>query len=57
MTVMQAVALAGGFTYRARESSVVIRRALKSGGYREEEAGPTAPVFPGDTVRVRERFF
>jgi protein involved in polysaccharide export with SLBB domain len=57
MTVMQAVALAGGFTHRARESSVVIRRALRGGGQREEEAGPTAPVFPGDTVRVKERFF
>jgi polysaccharide export outer membrane protein len=57
MTVMQAVALAGGYTHRARESSVVIRRRLKGGGYREEDAGPTAPVFPGDTVRVRERFF
>lgn len=57
MTVMQAVALAGGFTHRARESSVVIRRALKGGGHREEDAGPTAPVYPGDTVRVRERFF
>jgi len=57
MTVMQAVALAGGYTHRARETGVVIRRALKGGGYREEDAGPTAPVFPGDTVRVRERFF
>jgi len=57
MTVMQAVALAGGFTHRARETSVVIRRVLKGGGYRDEEAGPTAAVLPGDTVRVRERYF
>lgn len=57
MTVMQAVALAGGFTHRARETSVVIRRALNGGGYREEDVGPSTPVLPGDTVRVRERFF
>jgi polysaccharide export outer membrane protein len=55
MNVVTAVALAGGFTYRADEGDVYIRR----GGKPEEEypADETTAVLPGDIIRVTERFF
>lgn len=55
MTVLNAVAVAGGFTYRANDSQVYITR---NGG--EEVAyqvGRSIRVLPGDIVRVPERFF
>jgi polysaccharide export outer membrane protein len=56
LTVMDAVATAGGFTYRANESKVYLRR---SGSTIEEIYPLDAPVliFPGDNVRVPERYF
>jgi polysaccharide export outer membrane protein len=56
LTVMDAVATAGGFTYRANESKVFLRRA----GAGIEEVYPLdAPilVFPGDNIRIAERYF
>jgi polysaccharide biosynthesis/export protein len=56
LTVMDAVASAGGFTYRANENKVFLRRA---GGGVEEAYSLDAPVpvFPGDNIRIPERFF
>src|SRR3981081_382291 len=56
LTVMDAVASAGGFTYRANENKVFLRR---SGGSVEEVHALDAPVpvFPGDNIRVPERYF
>jgi len=54
MTVLEAVALAGGFTYRARTSKVYIRRA---GGQEEVLIAVTEIVMPGDIIQVRERIF
>ena len=56
MSVLNAVALAGGYTYRANESSVYIRRR----GATEESLAPVdqrTRVNPGDIITVRERFF
>jgi protein involved in polysaccharide export with SLBB domain len=56
MSVLNAVALAGGYTYRANETSVYIRRR----GAREESLAPVdqmTRVQPGDIITVRERFF
>jgi polysaccharide export outer membrane protein len=56
LMVMDAVAQAGGFTYRADEHKVFIRPK----GAREEEAYPLAlpiPVHPGDNIRIPERYF
>lgn len=56
LTVLDAVASAGGYTYRANESKVVIRRA----GSAVEETHPLdapVPVFPGDNIRIPERYF
>jgi polysaccharide export outer membrane protein len=56
MNVLNAVALAGGFTYRAREGEVYIKHA---GSNEEEEVDVEAggKVQPGDIIRVKERFF
>jgi polysaccharide export outer membrane protein len=56
LTVMDAVASAGGFTYRANENKVYLRR---SGGSVEEIYALDAPVpvFPGDNIRIPERYF
>jgi polysaccharide export outer membrane protein len=56
MTVLNAVATAGGFTYRANRRRVFIRRANET----EELSYPltiATPVLPGDTVRIGERLF
>jgi len=56
LTVINAVALAGGYTPRANTSHIVITRASdRAAG--EKEVPQTAAVFPGDVVRVPERFF
>lgn len=56
MTVINAVALAGGFTYRARQSKVHITRA-NDPNKKSTDAGPETPVFPGDVIEVPERYF
>ena len=55
MNVLNAVAVAGGFTYRANQTQVYIAR-----GGNEETAysvNQSVQVLPGDIVRVPERFF
>jgi polysaccharide export outer membrane protein len=56
LTVLDAVASAGGFTYRANENKVYLRRA---GGATEQvfSLDSPVPVFPGDNIRIPERFF
>lgn len=56
MSVITAVALAGGYTFRADESDVYVRRA---GADKEVEmpASEKTKVEPGDIIRVPERFF
>jgi polysaccharide export outer membrane protein len=55
MTVINAVALAGGFTYRADQDDIVISRGGSSGP--ELEAALDTEVLPGDIIEVQERFF
>jgi len=55
MRVVNAVAMAGGFTYRARESELLISRAAGSG--EKEAADQNTMVLPGDVIEVPERFF
>ena len=54
MTVITAIALAGGHTYRARKDKYKVRRA-KTGA--TETVKGTAIVFPGDVIEVLERWF
>lgn len=56
LTVLQAVALAGGFTYRAREDKLSIQRAGDPTGAKRPVQGADA-VLPGDVIEVRERYF
>jgi len=56
MDVRQAIAIAGGFTRRARTSTVTVIRETAEGAM-EIEAKPDAPVLPGDTIEVERRLF
>lgn len=56
MTVINAVALSGGFTYRAEEDEFKIKRRI-GGQVKAIEAEPGTEVLPGDVVTVAERFF
>lgn len=56
MTILNAVAMAGGFTYRADKDDMYIKRAKDPEG-REVEATAETAVMPGDVIRIRERFF
>lgn len=56
MVVMHAVALAGGFTYRARENEFYITRSIDP-EHQMRLTGPNSPVLPGDLIVVRERYF
>lgn len=56
MSVLTAVSIAGGFTYRAKEKDVIISR--KIGGRRVTgKAAVTDAVQPGDQIQVTERWF
>lgn len=57
MTVLEAIALAGGYTYRARTSRVTILRPGLAGQMQELDGGPATPLLPGDGVAVPERVF
>ena len=57
MSVINAIALAGGFTYRAKESSFYLDRTGKDGKKSRIDAGPDTQVQPGDVITVRERYF
>lgn len=56
LTVMNAVATAEGFTYRADMSTVYVRHAADS-SEKEEPLTATAAVLPGDTIRITQRYF
>jgi polysaccharide export outer membrane protein len=55
MTVINAVALAGGFSYRADQDDIVISRGGSNGP--KVQAQPDSEVLPGDIIEVTERFF
>lgn len=55
MSVINAVALAGGFTFRARENAISVQRG--GSGAPEVVVTPDTPILPGDIIRVPERFF
>lgn len=52
MTLLNAVALGGGYSYRAQQSYAIVTRDGKD--YR---AGPTSRLLPDDIVRIPERYF
>lgn len=56
LTVQDAVAMAGGYSYRANTGKVYIRHAGANNEV-EVDLGQRVPLQPGDIVRVPERFF
>jgi protein involved in polysaccharide export with SLBB domain len=55
MNVLNAVALAGGFTYRAKQDEFILQRGgTNTAG---SEVGIDTPILPGDVITVQERFF
>lgn len=56
LTILNAIATAGGYTYRANTRRVFVRaaNAAEETAYRLDA---TLTVNPGDTIRVAERFF
>lgn len=56
MTYLTAIAIAGGFTYRAKEDHVLVVRA-NDPQQKEQQIKMDMPVMPGDIIRVEERMF
>lgn len=56
MTMLNAIALAGGYTPRANRDRIEVKRAANPNGA-EQEMHENDPVLPGDVIRVPERFF
>jgi protein involved in polysaccharide export with SLBB domain len=56
LNVHTAVAMAGGFTYRASRSAVLIRHTGEQ-VWKEYPLTEPVPIAPGDLIRVPERYF
>lgn len=56
MNVLNAVAVGGGFTYRAKTGAIEVIRPV-DGGNQSFILKPEDPVLPGDILRIKERFF
>jgi len=57
MNVQTAVAIAGGFTSRARQKRIKVTRRYSKNDSRTLSLRLSAPLLPGDTIVVEERFF
>ena len=56
LTIMNAIAAAGDFTYRADKKKIMVTSA-DTGVEQEVKLSPTTPVRPGDRIRILERYF
>lgn len=56
MVLLNAVAMAEGYTYRANKKEIIIIRA-NDPNKKERLANSTTIVLPGDIIRIKERFF
>ncbi len=56
INVLNAVAIAGGFTYRARENRMTIIRA-DDPDHEKLRVTPDTVVLPGDMIEIPQRFF
>ena len=54
MTGITAVAMAGGFTNRARQSSMTVQRRGENEG---QSLGLASSILPGDILNIEERYF
>jgi polysaccharide export outer membrane protein len=55
MRIVNAIAIAGGFTYRARENEMRLTRSKGDG--KPINVRPDTRVLPGDVIEVLERYF
>jgi protein involved in polysaccharide export with SLBB domain len=56
MTVVNAIAMAGGFTYRAKTDGIYVTRA-NDPTHKKIKVSKNTKIFPGDTIEVSERWF
>lgn len=56
LSLFAAVAIAGGYTYRADTGTVFIRKATES-AEREYDINADISIMPGDVIRIPERYF
>jgi polysaccharide export outer membrane protein len=56
MSVLTAVSIAGGYTFRANKKKAEILRAV-DGATIKGDATSEAPVLPGDTINIKESWF
>jgi polysaccharide export outer membrane protein len=56
ITVMNAIATAGGFTYRANTHDVFIKKPNETVEHKVR-LNDTLKLAPGDTIRISERYF
>lgn len=57
MDIRNAVATAGGYTYRADDGTAYIRREGNSSILKVDIGKGKFPVYPGDNIEIPERFF
>jgi polysaccharide biosynthesis/export protein len=57
MTVVEAIARAGGVTARGSERRLEIKRTIKSGKTEKSSGKPDDLVQPDDIIRVKESIF
>ena len=57
LKIVQAVAKAGGYTYRANSTKVFLRRTGDAAERRVDLRRQNLSVLPGDTIRIGERYF
>jgi polysaccharide export outer membrane protein len=56
LNALSAIAIAGGTTYRASKSSILIQHPGES-GLREYPLAASIPILPGDIIRIPQRYF
>jgi polysaccharide export outer membrane protein len=56
LTVLSAIAVAGGQTYRASNSQVMIKRAGET-QLKQYDLSADVPIYPGDLIQLPQRYF
>lgn len=56
LNVLSAIAVAGGDTYRANRSTALVQRAGDK-AFQEVPLSPDVPIYPGDLIKLPERYF
>jgi polysaccharide export outer membrane protein len=57
LTIQDAIAMAGGYTYRANTHTVYLRRSDQSSDITVPVGQSKLTILPGDNIRVPERYF